>query len=156
MHVSVYIYMYIWYIYICIVFRSRRYVVHHILHQVQAKVVEAQLHPIHSSCLDHPRIFDDFFVEVVSGESVFWGILKKMQKLLGFLWHKGPSPPKNITDSGHHRIRVCVFWAWYFYITLLHLIEFSAQIIATSAEVTPNGGLVREYPSKPLIHVSEL
>ena len=27
------------------------------LHQVQAKVVEAQLHPIHSSCLGHPRIF---------------------------------------------------------------------------------------------------
>lgn len=29
------------------------------LHQVQAKVVEAQLHPIHSSCLGHPRIFLD-------------------------------------------------------------------------------------------------
>ena len=29
----------------------------------------------------------------------------------------------------------------------------SGQIIATSAEVTPNGGLVREFPQIPLIQV---
>ena len=31
---------------------------------------------------------------------------------------------------------------------VLFSFDFSAQIIATSAEVTPNGGLVRESPSK--------
>ena len=30
------------------------------------------------------------------------------------------------------------------------LVHFSGQIIATSAEVTPNGGLVRESPQNPL------